>query len=212
MQVVKIVFVLAMAMAIFVLVSCVGNRVTAEDARNVDPTMYGDLEKAQDGYELERLMIDCGGVAAFQPDGCNILAEIGTWEVQVHTYRVESGLEEPFWCSEVFVSREGKHYAFGHIEGSMPVVTSQPERVLVQDTNARPWRQRVEKATLEDLIELLTSGQLLENQNDPLEGLSFSYIETDASGVTREHRPDGSEPREVTGVSAVPPSGKSNSE
>ena len=209
MQVAKTVLVFVLGMTIFFLASCAGDRVTAEDARAVNPADYGSLEKnaVQDGYRLEDFMAACGAAAAFQEDGANIMAECNGWRIQIETYMVESGLADPFWCTQVFVSKEGNpsYYAFGHLKGATPSLVSQPERVLVRDANARPWRQRLEKAALEDLIELMNSGNLLENRDNPLEGLSFTYLETDLDGVNWEHQPN-SEPKQVTGVSAVPPS------
>ena len=209
MQVAKIVVAFMVGMAFFFLASCVGNRITAKDAQAVDPQNYGSLEKTavHDGYRLEEFMAACGAVVVFEKDGANITAECNGWRMRVETYMVESGLADPFWCTQVFLSREGNpsRYAFGHIEGAEPHVVSQPERVLVKDANAKPWRQRLEKAVLEDLIELMNSGQLLEDRDDPLEGLSFSYLETDPDGVSWEHQPN-SEPKQVSGVSAVPSS------
>ena len=214
MQVAKIVFTFVLAMAMFLLASCVGNRITAEDARAVNPEDYGSLEGNTDysGYRLEEFMADCGAVVAFQNDGANILAGIGVWKIQIETYMVESGLADPFWCSQVFVYRDDSsiHYAFGHLKGATPRLVSQPERVLVRDAGKKPWRQRIEKTTLEDLIKLMNSGNLLENQENPLEGLGFTYLETDRDGNNWEHQP-GSEPKQVTGVSAIPPAEAVNS-
>jgi len=198
MQVVKIVVCFALAVAVLLLASCYGNRVTAEEARNVNPEDYGGIEMdtVHDGYHLEDFMAACGALVMFQDDGANIVGECGGWQIRIETYQVESGLADPYWCTQVLLEKEGNgsSFAFGHIEGAMPRVVSQPERTLVRSAGAHPMRQRLEKATLEDLIELMTSGNLLEKLDDPLKGLSFSYLETDiVSGKATIHRPDGSE-------------------
>ena len=207
MQVAKIVLVLVLAVAAFVLAGCMGNQVLASDARAVNPEDYGSLDLAHnhDGYHLEEFMTACGATTVFQEDGANIVAECDGWRIQIQTYEVESGLADPFWCTQVFLYKnEGPRYAFGHIDGAIPRTVAQPERVLVRDESAKPWRQRLEKATLEDLIELMTSGNLLEDKSNPLEGLSFTYLETDKEGNNWEHQPN-SEPKPVN-VSALPPS------
>lgn len=200
MQVVKIVVTFVMAMGLLFVAGCYGNRVTIESAQAVDPSEYGDLDSGSvghDGFQLEDFMVACGAAVAFREDGAHIDAECGGWLIQIETYQVPSGLAEPFWCTQILLSKEGiaSTYAFGHIEGAMPRVMSQPEMVFVRDANyQRPWRQRVEKAVLDDLIELMTSGHLLERSDDPLAGLSFSYQEIDVvSGEVTIHRPDGSE-------------------
>lgn len=214
MQVVKIVVLFALGIAILFVVGCFGDRVTAEDARVVNPEDYGSIEgnRSHDGYRLTEFMDACGSTAYFHDDGANIMAECNGWKIQIETYKVESGLDDPFWCTQIFLSREGypSYYAFGHIKGAEPRVIVQPEQTLVRDTGKKPWRQKLEKAALEDLIELMTSGNLLEDNSNPLEGLSFTYLETDQDGTSWEHRPN-SEPRQVANVSAVPPAESSTS-
>ena len=199
MQVVKIVATLALAIGLLFLAACYGNRVTPEEAQVVDPMEYGDIDRGSvghDGFRLEEFMAACGAAVAFREDGAHVDAECGGWVIQIETYKVPSGLADPFWCTQILLSKEGvgSTYAFGHVEGAMPRVVSQPEQVFVRDSNAHhPWRQRIEKATLSDLVELMTSGHLLEKLDDPLAGLTFSYLETDVvSGEVTIHRPDSS--------------------
>lgn len=206
MQVVKITVLLALGIGMLLIIGCVSKPLTAEQAREVNFEDYGSLDTPDyEGFKLEDFMGACGSAVVFQNDGANIIASCNDWAIHIETYSVESGFDEPYWCTQVTLSnKKGSTYAFGHLKNSMPRVVSQPERILVRDASPRPWLQRIEKATLEDLIELMTSGNLWEERNDPLEGLSFSYLETDVNGISMIHHPDPAKRSErVSGASSA---------
>ena len=179
MQVAKVLGVLVLAMAIGFVVGCTPRETMAEQAREVNYQDYGDLGTAA-GYgefRLEEFMAACGAVTVFQEDGATIISEMNGWRIEIETYAVPSGYDEPFWCTQILLSGDSglPSYAFGHVKGAMPRTLSQPERVLVYDSSPHPWKQRMEKAALEDLIDLMVSGNLWEDKYDPLEGLGFAY-------------------------------------
>lgn len=198
MQVVKILVTFMLAIGMLFLAACYGNRVTPEDAKNVNPADYNSLGGANDqsGFRLEDFMVACGAdYVMFYDDGATIVAKIKDWEITIETYAVEAGLTDPIWCTQIQLKKQSSPmiYIMGHAKDASPKVVSQPEKVLVREAEPyRPLRQRLEKATFDDLLELMNSGNLLMDKSDPLAGLSFSYLETDASRATTIHRPDGS--------------------
>ncbi|MBQ3296669.1 hypothetical protein IJH01_00865 [Candidatus Saccharibacteria bacterium] len=197
MQVAKIVGLFVLSMMMFFMIGCMDKSTTADQARSVDYAGYGTLndEYGYGGYRLEDFMVACGAVVVFQQEGNGIIADCNGWAIRIENYEIKSGQDEPFRCTQILLSKEGlpSSYAFGHLKDSMPRTVSQPDQVLVRDSGLRPWRQKLEKSSLEDLIELMTSGNLWEEKDDPLEGLGFSYLETDVvSGKKTIHRADGS--------------------
>ena len=194
MQVVKIIGLFVLSMAIFFLAGCVGDEEVAERVRAVDYTNFGSLsdEYGYGGYRLEDFATACESVMVFEQEKNTITANCNGWMINIENYAVDSENNE-FWCTQITLSREdlASHYIFGHIKGGMPRVMTQPEQVLVRDGGLRPWKQEVEKTTLQRFITLMTSGNLWEDDDDPLNGLGFSYIEETASGQKIIHRIDG---------------------
>ena len=205
MQVAKIVGLFVLSMAIFFLASCMSNDEVAERVRTVDYTDFGSLsnEYGYGGYRLEDFMTACEAVMVFEQEKNTITANCNGWMIDIENYAVDSDNNEEFWCTQITLSREdlASSYIFGHIKGGMPRVISQPEQVLVRDGGLRPWKQEVEKTTLQRLITLMTSGNLWEDNDDPLSGLGFSYIEKTASGQKIIHRIDGEAVPMTNGVS-----------
>ncbi len=204
MQVAKIIGLFALSMAIFFLASCVSDEEVAERVRSVDYTDFGSLsnEYGYGGYRLEDFMTACEAVVVFEQQRNTIIANCNGWMIDIENYDVDSGNNELFWCTQITLSREdsSSKYVFGHIKGSMPRVVSQPEQVLVRDGGLRPWKQEVEKTTLQRLITLMTSGNLWEDNDDPLNGLGFSYIEFAPDGQKYIHRADGEKTPMTNGV------------
>lgn len=203
MQVAKIIGSLILSIISFFMFGCTCNSDMAERARAVDYNDYGSLSDTYGygGYRLEDFMTACGAIVVFQESGDSIVADCNGWTIHIESYEVEPDQTNSFWCTQVLLSKGDlpSTYIFGHVRGAMPRVMTQPEQVLVRDAGLRPWRQKIEKATLEDLIELMNSGNLWEDNNNPLKGLSFSYVEEMPSGKEMVHRPDGQESPVTTG-------------
>ena len=204
MQVAKIIGLFALSMMMLFMIGCMDESTTIDRVRNVDYMDYGSLSDSYGygGYRLEDFMGACGAVVVFQQDENNIIADCNGWLIRIEPFEVASGQDEPFECTQVLLSREGSSssFAFGHLKNSMPRVVSQPDQVLVRDAGLRPWKQEVEKTTLQRLITLMTSGNQWEDNDDPLNGLGFSYIEFTPDGQKYIHRADGEKTPMTNGV------------
>ena len=177
---IKILAVLVVTITIFMLAVYLCNRVTPEQARQVNYLDYGyeggDIK--YNGFHLDEFMEACGAfnICRYREEQTTT-AEIGNWKMTIENFYFGDTGSRRGTRVGLTRSSDGLAYAFGRVKSAPQDVEEQPELVFVRDSDYRqPWRQAIERSVLDDLITVVNSGNLLEDREDPLAGLEVEYV------------------------------------
>lgn len=180
---IKIVGMILLAIAASIFIGYVCNRVTPDQAREINYLDYGswDGNLKYNGYRLDEFMEACGAYNFYflKDQAATITCEINDWYLKIENFTMVTEKDEACQGTQVLLTnkKSGVAYAFGRVRNAEPPPKEQPEMVFVRDHYYRqPWRQPIEKAVLEDLIAVMTSGELLEKTDDPLSRLNIHYV------------------------------------